>query len=228
MSAARARRLLLAAFAVSLLVHLFLAGYIRWPQLEQASREPQIVVRQITIARMPRRIPAPPTPAPTPIPTPVSTPAPTPRASIAPPRTFAHAAKAHPAPRAIGSTGAAAHAHVAARPPSTPVPAPAPSATSPPAACLHSDTAAAIASTPDPVDIPPNVRAAKASGTTSVQVSLSPQGQVTNTTVTQSSGNPGLDAVAIQMARTATYTPQYSNCKAVAGTYTFTAKFVAW
>jgi TonB family protein len=66
------------------------------------------------------------------------------------------------------------------------------------------------------------------SGTAAIQVQIDPQGGVTNATVAQSSGNTGLDAVAMQMARNATYSPALANCKPVASTYTFRVKFVAW
>jgi TonB family protein len=72
------------------------------------------------------------------------------------------------------------------------------------------------------------VRAAKVSGTAAIEVSLDPKGRVLEARVAQSTGNTGLDTVAAQMARGATYTPKYVNCRAVAGTYTFTVKFVAW
>jgi TonB family protein len=116
-------------------------------------------------------------------------------------------------------------------------PAPTPQATSLPtpvaiassaSACVRSNADPGIVATPGPPDIPPAVRAQKVSGTAAIAVSLDARGRVTATSISQSSGNPGLDAIAAQMARDATYSPRYAACKAVAGTFTFTVKFAAW
>lgn len=217
MTAARARYVLLAAIAISLLVHLLIAGYIRWPALMRPhAEEPLAKVRIVTVARMTPRPPPspPPTPAPTPRATPVS------RASIAPPAVTTHAAKGVPAaPKVSGPRTA---------PPATLAPAPSPVAAASASSCVHSSSEPAIAATPDAADIPEQVRAAKVTGTAAIAVSLDPQGRVLDTAVSQSTGNAGLDAVAAQMARSATYTPKYVACKAVAGTYRFTVRFVAW
>jgi TonB family protein len=61
-----------------------------------------------------------------------------------------------------------------------------------------------------------------------VRVLLDATGQVTSAGVTQSSGNSSLDLVATAMARGARYTPALHDCKPIAGTYTFSVKFVAW
>jgi len=216
MRAARARNILIAAFAISLLIHLLLAGYIRWPFLERQSSENEVInVRRITIARI-----VPHTPPPSPLPTPAATPRV--RASIVPPPSTVHSSRGLPTIAAVGKTAPTPA-------PATPLPTAAPSAAaSASGVCLHSNSDPAIASTPDPADIPPDVRAAKVSGTSAIQVSLDAKGRVTNATVAQSAGNAGLDSVAEQKARSATYTPKYVDCKAVAGTYTYTVKFVAW
>ncbi len=65
-------------------------------------------------------------------------------------------------------------------------------------------------------------------GTTAIDVSLDSSGNVTGAKIARSSGNDGLDASALDMARGATYTPQYAACKGVASTYTFKVKFAAW
>lgn len=85
-----------------------------------------------------------------------------------------------------------------------------------------------MSATPDPSNITAEARAGRVSGTTAVDVSLDPSGKVTDAKVTRSSGNGGLDASALEMARNATYTPQYAACKGIASTYTFRVKFVAW
>lgn len=107
----------------------------------------------------------------------------------------------------------------------TPVPfAPA----TPAAACPAPNAAAAVASTPAPPEIPANVRAAGTTGTAAVDVKLDAAARVTAATLVASSGNSGLDELALQMARSAAYTPQYVACKAVAGDVVFTVRFVAW
>ena len=54
------------------------------------------------------------------------------------------------------------------------------------------------------------------------------QGHVTNTSVAKSSGSTALDAVAIALAKGATYSPALVKCKPVAAAYTFTVKFSPW
>jgi protein TonB len=218
MSAARARKILIAAFAISLIVHLFLAGYIRWPAILRPNEETQIAkVRILTVARVKPRTP-PPSPPPTPIPTPVV------RASVAPPRTIAKSSKGLPAAPHVVGPGV----RVRTPAPATATPMPTPVATATASSCVHNTTDPSVTATPDVGEIPPEVRVAKISGTAAIQVSLDPDGRVTNAAIAQSTGNAGLDNVAIQMARSATYTPKMVDCKAVAGTYTFTVKFVAW
>jgi TonB family protein len=59
-------------------------------------------------------------------------------------------------------------------------------------------------------------------------VSLDPEGQVLAAAVAQSTGNSSLDLVAVGMARDARYSAALHDCKPVAGSYTFSVKFVAW
>lgn len=219
MSASRARMLLIAAFAISLLLHLLLAGYIRWP-FGRPSNEPDVIkVRHITIARIVPHTPTPPPPAPTLAPTPQSTPAV--KATIVPPATMSRGSKG---PRVARVTRAVAGATPAS--PSTPVPTPA--ATVVAQACLQHDISPAVTATADPVDIPADARASKASGIAAIQVQIDPAGRVSAATVAQSSGNAGLDDVAVRMAKAATYTPGLVKCKPVASVYTFKVQFSAW
>lgn len=214
MSAVRARKVLIAAIAISLLVHLLLAGYIRWPFLQPSSETEIVKVRRITLARI-----APQTPPPTPLPTPQATPAAKPKV-IPPAVTTRGSARPHLAQvirAAAGKTPV---------PLATPVPTPV--ATLSAQACLGHDIAASVAATSAPVEIPPQARASKTSGTAAIAVQIDPQGRPTDATVSQSSGSAGLDAVAMQMAKGATYAPALVKCKPVASTYTFTVKFVAW
>jgi TonB family protein len=220
MSAGRARKILLAALAISLLVHLLLAGYIRWPIFGQSREEPVAKVRILRIAR--RTPPPPPTPAPTPVPAPAATPMV--HASIAPPPVTPRGNKGVPH---VQTVPVPAHTPTV-RATATAAPTPMATATAAAPCGGHASAEPTVASTPDVADITPEARASKISGIAAIHVVLDPQGHVTDASVAQSSGNAGLDATAMQMARSATYTPHYVDCKPVAGAYTFTVKFVAW
>lgn len=215
MSASRGRKILVAAFAISLLIHLLLAGYIRWPFRHPSSENEIVKIRRITVARIVPHTPPPSTPAPTPRATPAAKP------SVIPP---AVTARGNRGPRVAHVV--APVSGVTPAPPITPMPTPV--ATSVVQACLQHDISPAVAATSAPVDIPPDVRASKVNGTAAVQVQIDPQGHATGVTVSQSTGNMGLDRVAMQMAKGATYTPALVKCKPVASTYTYTVKFVAW
>ncbi len=207
----RARRLLFIAFALSLLVHLLIALIVRpaAPSRQNQTEVVSIQHRRMVIA-LTKKTPAPPSPTPRPIRT--SAPAP------APPREKAPVAVA----RGPGGGGRG----LATAAPATPTPAPVP--TPSPAGCAHPDAAAAVLATPSPPDIAPDARISGTSGTALVKVQLDPSGGVTDTSVTQTSGNSSLDLVAVAMARDARYTPALHDCKPIAGIYTFSVKFVAW
>jgi TonB family protein len=85
-----------------------------------------------------------------------------------------------------------------------------------------------VIATPGPPDIPVEARADDTNGIASVRVSLGPEGQVLTAAVAQSTGNSSLDLVAVGMARDARYSAALHDCKPVAGSYTFSVKFVAW
>ncbi|HEY9179684.1 MAG TPA: hypothetical protein VIO32_03130, partial [Candidatus Baltobacteraceae bacterium] len=161
MSASRARKIMIAAVALSLLLHLILAGYIPWP-FNRPSEQTQIVrVRQVTIARIVPHTPPPSTPAPTPLVTPAA------KVKVVPPAVTARGTK--------GSR--VAIAAVPVRSVSTTAPAtavPAPRATSTATACLFHDISPAVAATEDPasLDIPPQARASRVSGTAQIQVQI--------------------------------------------------------
>ena len=216
MSVKRGRRILIAAVAISLLIHFILAGYLRWPFLQQSQEEPIARVRITHIARVVPRTPPPPTPVPTPLATPRA------RASIAPPVIKSTRGKGPGPIKTVPIT--------APTPAPRNTPAPTPVATiAPSGPCSgHANADPAIAATPDAGNIAPDARASRVNGTAAVHVTLDPQGRVVDTALAQSSGNAGLDATAVQMARNATYTPRYLDCKAVAGEYTFTVRFFAW
>lgn len=209
---------MLAALAISLLLHLLLAGYIRWP-LNQPSEESQIVkVRQITIARVAPHTPPPPTPVPTPRVTAA------PKAAIVPPTLSKHGPSGHHVPLVLAPVNAKTPVP---KPTTVPTPVATAAAAKP---CLFHDITPAVAATADPasMSIPPDARASKVSGTAQIQVQIDPQGSVTGVSVAQSSGNAGLDGVAMQLAKSATYSPALVKCKPVSSTYTFSVHFVAW
>ncbi len=56
---------------------------------------------------------------------------------------------------------------------------------------------------------------------------LDSHGAVLATAVVSSSGDGGLDEIAIAMARSSTYTPRLVQCKPVASAYAYAVKFVA-
>lgn len=218
MSASRARKIMLAAIVLSLLLHLILAGYIRWP-FNQPSQQNEIVkIRRITIAHAVPHTP-PPTPPPTPVPTPRVTAAPT--SKVVPPHVTTRTAKGPPIAHAVAPSSGPRATAAATQ-------APTPAATAVALACMQHDITPAVTATPQPVDIPPDARASKASGVAAIQVQLDAQGHVTNTSVAKSSGSTALDAVAIALAKGATYSPALVKCKPVAAAYTFTVKFSPW
>jgi TonB family protein len=216
MDAKRTRRLLIVAFALSLLIHAAVATRIRWSYREPPENVQLVHVRRITherrIASMPTPPPRTPSPSPTPIPT---------HAPAAPPRHAKPAGK----PAARGTRPAPIGVAAA-----TPGPArsPTPAPTASPAACAKENAPAQLAASPPPPQIAPEVRAQAVSGTAMIRVTLDANGTVQNATVIQSSGSTSLDFVALSMAKAAQYTPAYEDCKAVASTYNFSAKFVAW
>jgi TonB family protein len=203
----RAQRVLLVAFALSLVLHAIVALVLR-PATADFQTQPEAVsvVRRSTMI-VARNTPPPPR----------RTQTPSPR-NLAPPR-----------PRASGAAIARSEGGSSGR--STPAPPAAaptavPSATG--AGCAAPNAAAAVVATPPPPDIPAVVRADHISGVALVSVSLDAQGAVSGTSVSQSTGNSSLDLVAVSMARDARYSAPLHDCKPVAGNTTFSVKFVAW
>jgi TonB family protein len=203
----RAQRLLVAAVVLSLLVHAIVALVLH-PWRERQENEPEVVGiyhRSMTIARS------------------RPTPRPLPRTTIAP----RVVAVAHP----HAKTGKAPQAQAGGSGRATPAPTPPPPTPAPVAAggtCKTADVAAAVIATPGPPDIPVDARADDTNGIAAVRVSLDPEGQVLAAAVAQSTGNSSLDLVAVGMARDARYSAALHECKPVAGSYTFSVKFVAW
>jgi TonB family protein len=215
MDSKRTRRLLIVAFALSLLIHTLIALRLRWPFPEAETEVRAVRVEHVTLARLPTPPPHTPTPPPTPTPKPAQTPAPVKHAPV----------PLHEKPAKHG-TGSGASQPIARTTPAPTIAASPPAPT--PTPCTGTDVPARITAEPTPPEIAPQTRADAANGTTRVQVTLDATGNVENASVTQTSGSPSLDLVALQMAKSAAYTPAYHDCKAIASTYNFSARFVAW
>jgi TonB family protein len=212
MDAKRTRRLLIVAFALSLLIHAIVASGIRWRLPEPTEEEQVVHVQRVTRQNIPRP------PSPPPFTPPPHTPAPSPVHA-----TPAAKPRGKPSTRGIHGVGPGALAAT------TPAPIAAPTAVAATSApCKNSDLPAELAASPTPPDIAPQVRAQATNGITKVRVALDASGNVQDASVVQTSGNTSLDLVALTMAKSAQYTPAYHDCKAVAGTYDFSARFIAW
>ena len=75
------------------------------------------------------------------------------------------------------------------------------------------------------LETPAEARAQGATGTVEVEVSLAADGTVTGTRIYRSSGWAALDQAGLRAARESTYRPEERNCRPVAGSYLFTAQF---
>lgn len=213
MNGKRARRLLFAAFAISLLVHALVALYVRWPF---AAPKDEIQIVRIEHARTLRvtRLPTPPPHTPPPVtPSPAPSAAPTSRVKAPP----SHAIGTH-GRRAAGG----GEPSVSPMPPSpTVAPSPTPN-------CMETDTPVTLLSKPEAPDIAAVARADATSGITRVDVLVDHNGVVEQAAVTQSSGNTSLDLVATSVARGAHYAPATHACKPIAAHYTFRVKWQPW
>jgi TonB family protein len=196
----RARRFLIVAFALSLLIHLIATQAIRWP-FQPPEEEVQIIhmehVRTTHIAH----VPTPPPHTPRPAPSAVVTTAPKKVALGVGHGTLAHAA--------------------------TPAPTVAPTPTAVPTQnCTASDTPVQVLATPaPPAEIAPAARADRITNVARIRVVIDPTGSVSSATVLQSSGSSSMDLVAVSLARAAQYAPATHACKAIASDYTFQVKF---
>jgi protein TonB len=207
----RVPRLLLAAFVLSLLIHLIVALILHPP-----APTPESQAEVVSIQHRPATIAVTKTTPPPPRPHPTQTPA---------PRTPSSAPPSHkgskPAGTAGGGSAPSRRPAVVARA----TPQPVPTATG---ACPQPNSGAAVVATPPPPDIALATRASATSGVATVSVQLDQSGQVTGAGVTQSTGNSSLDLVAVQMARDARYSPALRDCKPIPATYAFSVKFLAW
>jgi TonB family protein len=207
MSARSARRLLLAALALSLLLHLLGVRLIHWgvPTTQELPESVKLI-KISTVHARPTQSPRPPV-------------AKRPRAkAINVPKLAVHRGQAA-GPIAV-SAGSPA--------PPTPAPAPAPVHLATPSGvrgCAKANAVAAVLSTPPPPDIPAQARRSASAGVTQVRVQLNDRGEVVDAAIASSSGNAQLDQVALELAKGSSYTPDVVGCKKVAATYTYRVRF---
>ena len=207
MTRKRAQRLLIIAFAISLLIHLIFAVSLH-PRRGREANEVEVVSIQHRPLAM----------------TQLQTPPPPPKATPIPQRRLAQ----RPAPRKMPATSASGGGRGPAVATPAPIQTAAPRATASAPGCEKSDVDAAITQEPSQPQIPSDVRADGTSGVASVEVRLDDRGDVTTANVSQSTGNSSLDVVALSMAREARYSPALHACKPVAASYTFRVRFYAW
>lgn len=208
-----ARRLLLSAFAISMLIHLLGIPFFHWRVATPVDVPEQMTISRVRIFHRVARTPPPPTPAP--LPTAASTPKAARRTKITVPTVHNSSGPARPSMNVASAT---------ATPSPTPTPQklPTPSA----AGCVTPNAPAAVKS-PAPVpEIPLDARETAKNGIAQVHVRLSESGAVLQAGIVSSVGNDGLDQVAVTMAESSQYSPALLKCKAVAGTYEFRVKFV--
>jgi TonB family protein len=203
MDSKRTRRFLIVAFALSLLIHLIVTLFARWP-FQAPTEEVQVVsITHVHTTRI-AHAPTPPPHTPQPAPSVVAT---------APPRKVAM------------GTGRGAVTAPSAAP--TPLPTPVPTVAATPN-CTTNDSPVELVATPGPPDIAPGARADAANGITRVRVIVGPQGAVESATVVASSGSSSMDLVAVGLARAAQYAPATHACKAIASDYTFSVRWAPW
>ena len=206
MTLTRSQRLLVLAFAISLILHLVFA-LIAHPWRNRQENDVEVVSiqhRPVVMTRLQ-----------TPPPRPKATPVPHPQPSARPAPVKPHGAQSQ-------GTGGGAVATAA------PAEQPSPAATLAANACEKGDLGAAVTENPSQPDIPNGARAQGTSGVATIDVRLDAQGAVTAAAVTQSTGNSSLDVVALGMARDARYSPALHACKPVASAYAFRVRFYAW
>lgn len=75
------------------------------------------------------------------------------------------------------------------------------------------------------VEYPAIAQLQGAAGETRVRVDLSERGTLRAAAVDRSSGNPWLDKAAVAAVRSLRYSPEVTNCEAVAGSYALSVQF---
>ncbi len=196
----RARRFLIVAFVLSLLIHLIVTQVVRWP-FRPPEEDVQIVRIEHLHATRIAHVPTPPPHTPRPAPSAAATVAPT---------------------KVAAGNGRGTVARIA-----TPAPTAAPTPTGAPTPnCVTNDTPVQLLAKPEPpADIAPAARADRITDIARIRVIVDPNGGVSSATVLQSSGSSSMDLVAVTMARAAQYAPATHACKAIASDYTMQIKF---
>ncbi|HEY9086386.1 MAG TPA: TonB family protein [Candidatus Tyrphobacter sp.] len=198
----RARWVLVAAFALSILIHTVVATFLHPSRPRFPTRELVTTMRRTTILRA------------------------TPSPIRKPPRRSTHVAAPHVVaavvhPRAPFPAAGTTAPPAASGPPESPRPATG-------TRCPSADAFAGVVATPPPPQILPAVRALDVSGTAAIRVQLDPDGAVVDAAIVQSSGDASFDALAMGMARDARYAPARHACVAIASSYLFRVRFYAW
>jgi len=234
----RSRRTLLAAFALSLLIHLLAGPFVRTTDSPEATATSYPLTIETTAPK-----PPPPTPKPTPTPKPKpqrtrppearSNPITAPRQSRHTPRARTTSARA---PRS-GTGGPAAGPHGAgsasdgiaspepSAPPAdvaTPAPTIAPTATP---ACAHPNVAASTIAAAN-VDTPPLAQQNGISGIVDIVVRLDEHSHITATRIAHSP-SPLLNEAALRAARSSTFRTEVRDCVPIAAEYVFSVDFDA-
>ncbi|MEO6836256.1 MAG: TonB family protein [Candidatus Tumulicola sp.] len=202
------QRLIVIAFALSLLLHLIFALVAHGLRNSRQNDVEVVTIEHRSNAMIHLQTPPPPRKV---------TPVPHPRPSTRPAPVQTHGAQ--PQNTGAGTTSA---------PTVAPTPQPSAAATTAAMACAKSDLGAAVVENPPQPDVPIAARTEGTNGIALITVQLDGQGGVTNATVSHGTGNASLDLVALGMARGARYSPALRDCKPVAAAYTFSVKFYAW
>jgi len=215
MSLRNARRLLLIAFAVSILIHLLGVRLVHWRIATPVEVSEKMTISRIVVIHRTKRTPPPNTPAP--VPSAAATPKSTHKTKIAVPRVANMSGPGRPP-----TTVTTATATPTASPPpvrlATPVPIK--------GGCTEPNAPAAVKTAAPVPDIPLAARERAKSGITQVHVRLSDQGFILEAGVAVSSGSDGLDQIALAMAKGSQYSAALQQCKPIAATYEFRVKFV--
>ncbi len=214
MSPRKARRFLLIAFAISIVIHLVGVRLVHWRIPTPVEVPEKMTISRIVVIHSVTKTPPPNTPAP--LPTAAATPKKMPATKIAVPRVLSTSGPARPT-----ETVAPVTATPSASPRPLRLPTPVPNKGS----CTDPNAPAAVKTAAPIPEIPLAARQTAKNGTTQVHVRLSDQGSVLEAGVAVSSGSDGLDQIALGMAKGSQYSAALQQCKPVASTYEFRVKF---
>lgn len=217
MSQGTARRILIAAIALSILIHLLGVRFVHWAVPSPQAAPETTTVSRIAVIRRILRTPPPQTPQPQSSPLPriaakhVQVPHIVNRPGPARPRVVPRSVTGSTSPRPTPALRV------------TPVPsAPA----SPKSGCAVANAPAALKTLAPAPDMPVGARQSAKSGTALIHLRLSETGDVLEAAILASSGSDAQDQIALVQAKSSAYSPALAECKAVAATYDFKTKFV--